>query len=763
MNKNENSLEIDEINSFNSIINDSKLLINKEIHKFLFFLLKHIFLCENENTQFERYLKETMRKINSEIIKRKDKYINLDYSIENFKNILDFTQYQNQRYAGDIIEGILIMIFSKGFNINKDKSFSKYLYYNFHNLDDKSNYDLCSWFQNKKFKPKELEDLKSLFMLDSDVIYGNEKHIEKRNISVLYNLLSDIYITKYYKLLNLFKDKNLNIYRNYIFKNYSNVLQKNDVSLNKSFSLKNDSMSNILLFINDSILDTFDKTKISMVRIIRPFFISVYIYYQNKISPLMKYIKSNYKINKKYLANIPFEFNLSRAKIEEKFAPVIFAPLRIEPRITKIVLPFNSLGKLGLYELSKTLLFNKNIKIIDYSAVLSHSYEFPLINYGFGLFNNYSVEELNLSYNSINSNCEENIAELLTHFKKLKTLIFINNEVNNGISSFFILLKRLYRRRKIQLENLYLKKCLLDDSSFYELGELLKCKYCKLKKLSVMNNSFPYNIDLLKKFKYNKSLIEVYLSAIDISDHEVINILRILSNSNINYLYINKNKFYIFDNCLRIFGGTKIIKGESDKNNKVKKNSLLINLDISNNNFFWKNTKQIKILSKLIKNTSLECLDIAHILYGSNPDSMTFKKENMEYRQEIEKLKDILENEKKSYLNIKKGIINNQADIEEFMDYDDSLFFENLNDEISLIINNENAGSPVFLRENAKNMINDDNNISIKEKIYKGNNRNEIKASEIEQKLVNYMIVKKAEENLKNLNKELKNRKLIII
>ena len=66
---------------------------------------------------------------------------------------------------------------------------------------------------------------------------------------------------------------------------------------------------------------------------------------------------------------------------------------------------------------------------------------------------------------------------------------------------------------------------------------------------------------------------------------------------------------------------------------KKKKNSLLINLDISNNNCFWKNTKQIKILSKIIKNTSLECLDIAHILYGINPDSMKFKKENIKYKQ----------------------------------------------------------------------------------------------------------------------------------
>ena len=78
--------------------------------------------------------------------------MNEDYSINNFNNIIDFIKSQNRKYAGDIIEGILIIIFSYGFKIDQDQSFSKYIYYNFGPIKDENNYDLCKWFKSKKFK-----------------------------------------------------------------------------------------------------------------------------------------------------------------------------------------------------------------------------------------------------------------------------------------------------------------------------------------------------------------------------------------------------------------------------------------------------------------------------------------------------------------------------------------------------------------------------------------------------------------------------------
>ena len=225
---------------------------------------------------------------------------------------------------------------------------------------------------------------------------------------------------------------------------------------------------------------------------------------------------------------------------------------------------------------------------------------------------------------------------------------------------------------------------------------------------------------------------------------------------------MSKNKIYNFDNFLRIIYRTKIIKEKNEKNNIVMKESFLINLDMSFNNTF-KNPKQIILLSKIIQNTTLECLDVSRILFGSNPSLMSDTKEKIKYKEKVEELKEILIKDKNKYLEINEEILENEADIKEFDNNEDSIFFENLNDYISLIINDENADSPVFLRENAKKIINDEKNTFIREKIYTKNKINEIKANEIEQKLVNYMIVKKAKENIINLEKEKKNKKLILI
>ena len=747
--------ELEEIKNFSTNINATKLIINMDIHKYLYFLLKKIFLKKNSYLEFDRYLNEWTNKINIKIIKKKEKYINEDYSIKNFKNILDFIKMQNKKYAGDILEGLLIIIFSNGFIIDKDKTFPKYLFYNLHLAKDESNFDLCNWFHEKKFKPKELENIKLLFFLDYNYSYDNLIE-ERRKNSVLYNILFEIFKTKY--LESIYQNKyNNNKYNNSLINNNYCSLYNVDISLNRSFILSN-SISNLVFNFNDN---EFEKNKLENIAIIRPFFISVYIYYQNKNSPLMKYIKSDHLNNKKKLAKIPFEYNLSLGTIEEKFAPIIFAPLRIEPRITKINLSQNNLKKLGLYELSKTLLFNKNIKIIEYKLSLVNYQDLPFINYGFGIFDNYSVEELNLSNNKIDSNCQDNLAKLISHFKGLKTLILSDNNAKS-LSSFIIMLKKLYREGKTKLENLYLKKCLLDETTYYELCELAKCKYCKLKILSLNSNKIPINSHLLIKLKKNKSLTELNLSKNDIADNDVRNILKIISNSYIRSLYLFKNKISNFSNYLRIFYRTKIIKDKNEKLSIANK-SFLINLDMSNNNCNFKNANHIILLINIIKETSLDCLDISHILYGNNPEQLSKTKENAKYRQNVEELKKILINDKNNYFEIIREIINNKTDIKELDEFENEVIFSHLNSKISSIINDENSIFPVFIRENAKKLIDDENNIYLREKIFINNIYNERLANEIEQKLVNYMIVKKAKKNLISLEEEKKKKKLIII
>ena len=74
----------------------------------------------------EEYLQNSIKKINQIFIKYAEKSINTEYSHKNFKNILDFVKNQNLILAGDIVEGILILIFSYAFKTEKVNTFRKF-------------------------------------------------------------------------------------------------------------------------------------------------------------------------------------------------------------------------------------------------------------------------------------------------------------------------------------------------------------------------------------------------------------------------------------------------------------------------------------------------------------------------------------------------------------------------------------------------------------------------------------------------------------
>ena len=105
----------------------------------------------------------------------------------------------------------------------------------------------------------------------------------------------------------------------------------------------------------------FGEFKNPPIMMIRAFLISVYIYYQNNNSPLMT-IKEENKNDDFYYDYLPFVYELKGVCIEGRYANIIIAPIRIEPRIEKIIFMLNNLRENGLFEMSKTLLFNKNMK-----------------------------------------------------------------------------------------------------------------------------------------------------------------------------------------------------------------------------------------------------------------------------------------------------------------------------------------------------------------------------------------------------------------
>ena len=161
---------------------------------------------------------------------------------------------------------------------------------------------------------------------------------------------------------------------------------------------------------------SYDQMKLKKkIPLIRSLFISVYIYYQNKNSTLMKYRKiSNVEEN---LEIIPYEYDLSEAEIEYNLLDIVMSPLRVEPRIDEMKLHKNILKENGFKELGKILLFNKNIKKIDSHVCEIKSFHIDFLNYTLGLFDNNSVEVLNLSYNYLKEDSEEYLANILTHFK----------------------------------------------------------------------------------------------------------------------------------------------------------------------------------------------------------------------------------------------------------------------------------------------------------------------------------------------------------
>ena len=355
------------------------------------------------------------------------------------------------------------------------------------------------------------------------------------------------------------------------------------------------------------------------------------------------------------------------------------------------------------------------------------------------------------------------MAKLISHFKGLKTINLSFNDFKKGLSSFFIILRKLYSKRKTKLENLYIKQCLLDETSYYELGELLKCKYCKLKILSIDNNIIPFNINFFNKLKKNKSLIKLYLNRNYIIDNKIFDISKIISNTNIEHLYLHKNDIYKFNNYLRIIYRTKLLKDKNGKNIVSNEESFLTNLDMSKNNNILINSKHIKLLTKIIKETTLNSLDISHILYGEFPNKYKINKKNLEYRTYVEELKKMLINDKNKYIKIIKQIKYNKDNNKKYIDYENKNIFEDLNEKIYPIINNKNSLFPLFLKENAKKIINDEKNKYIIEKIYKNNKEDDITINKIEDKLVNYMIFKRNEKNINKLEEELKRKKLIII
>jgi hypothetical protein len=289
----------------------------------------------------------------------------------------------------------------------------------------------------------------------------------------------------------------------------------------------------------------------------------------------------------------------------------------------------------------------------------------------------------------------------------------------------------------------------------------------------------------LKKIKKNKSLEKLYLNQTDIGDSDINDILKIINLTNINTLYLYKTKFTNFNKFLTILYRTKIIKkGSNNLDINLDEGTSLINLDLSSNEFNNKTKNHIALLTKIIEETSLSCLDISNILYEKDEIK---NNTTIEYKKNIQDLIKILQNDKKEYIKCMSNLRRNNVDIErnkneiKFIEelknkykenkasvipHDDvhvlpnnkdekiEEIFKELEYEINQVLIKEKAKCEIFLKKQAEELIN-----KYKDK--------EIfllaKKEKIKDRLVNYMKYLRDKNNSEENEKKLKRKKLILI
>ena len=711
-----------------NIFKDAKFLIDQNIYKFLLALMKSIFLKENKAS--EKNLENCIKKVNEKIIGIEKEHLNLKYTPENFENIIKFVKAQNRIFYSEILENLLIIVFGLAFKTEKENIFGKYIYNNINELKQSDNYILDDWFNQKNFNSKILQDVKKTYIKDllendisDDINVGSYSKIQKD--MVLFYFL-----------------KNINDGKCLEQEEKKNSQEKTLLTSSISISCYTGIESNFFFFSN---IGTIKKMPINLARSL---LISVYIYCQIKNSPLMKYIKES--DNNKELEVLPFVYDLSESAIESENSNIIFAPVRIEPRIEEIKMSKIFMREKSCLEFSKALLFNQNIKKIDFHTTIIKTYYLNYIQ-RFEFFNNDSVEELNLSSNYLKEDSSQALEYIISHFRELKTLNLSSNDLKQGISPLLITLKNLYRKGETNLENLYLINCQLDDIAFYELGELLKSKYCNLKKLYLNKNNIPSNSNFLKKLKKNRSLTEIYFSEGNIGNSDIDDIMRVISNCHLDYLYLNRNKIFNFDQCLRILYRTKLVKSDKEEKEDSYVDPYLYNLNLSYHICYDKNTTKLKLFEKGIKETQLYCLGFSQILLDIKPDECNYI---MKYRKEVDNLVIILEKEEEDYKKTLKNINVNEVDIKKIDKIEYEEYFEKMEDEINDIINSEHSQLPLFIKKEATNLI-----LTHKE-IFREVNQD---IKKVHSNLVNYINLKKSKIKLKELNAKKDKKKMILI
>jgi hypothetical protein len=238
--------------------------------------------------------------------------------------------------------------------------------------------------------------------------------------------------------------------------------------------------------------------------------------------------------------------------MNENFLP-IFAAIRLNTQITRIILNSNKLGEEGAWHLGRLLTYNKNIQELDISINLLSDDALKALVLGLNLkkdshyklgFNiqlekstQTSLVKLSLFNNSLlTSNSGKHIANILEVSPNLKTLNI--SKINLEDQGFSDIVKRIcifreFKELKSKLETIIAYNTKLRSESMYSLAQCLKHPNCPISSLTLSDNKLE--TAALKNFfaslTDNKCLKELNLTNCEIGNDLIEDICELLEKN----------------------------------------------------------------------------------------------------------------------------------------------------------------------------------------------------------------------------------------
>ena len=170
-----------------------------------------------------------------------------------------------------------------------------------------------------------------------------------------------------------------------------------------------------------------------------------------------------------------------------------------------------------------------------------------------------------------------------------------------------------------------------------------------MKCLCLNENKIPSDVNFFKALKKNSSLEEIYFYGCGINSEKTDEIERLISNANLESLYLYTNKMHDFNQYIRIIYRTTLIKRINKKengNNTYINNPTLYNLNLNNADCYNQNEEKLNIILEGIKRTNLTVLDLSSVLKDASNEEHNI---NFKYYNKVNKIIDYLSMKQEEY------------------------------------------------------------------------------------------------------------------